>query len=132
MPPWAKGQSGNPGGRPATLLSKFRKELAEATNDGKDLVVALVAIAKDVSAKPTDRKEAIALMLAYLIGKPEQTLNIEGNVGIGPRVIDVGAMLGALPDDVLDTMLEAAGKARGAPALPDGSVIDTTSSEGDA
>ena len=87
---WQPGQSGNPSGRP-----KGTRELShlvlEATNDGKELVDALVAIArgtlpeilngkntKEVTVK--DRLRAIEMLIDRGYGKSAGTLEVSGNV----------------------------------------------------
>ena len=87
---WQPGQSGNPAGRP-----KGTRELShlvlEATDDGRELVDALVAISKGslpeiLDGKATkevtvrDRLRAIELLLDRGYGKPAATLEVSGHV----------------------------------------------------
>jgi len=90
---WQPGQSGNPSGRP-----KGTRELShlvlEVTNDGKELVDALVAIARGtlpeiLSGKATkevtvkDRLRAIEMLLDRGYGKPPATLDVSGRIDHG-------------------------------------------------
>ena len=89
---WQPGQSGNPAGRPKGTRELSHLVLA-ATDDGKELVDALVAIArgtlpeilsgeetKEVTVK--DRLRAIEMLLDRGYGKPAGTLEVSGNVGL--------------------------------------------------
>ena len=95
LSPWKPGQSGNPSGRP-----KGTRDLAgyvlETTDGGKDLVDALVAIArgvmpnvavqegsrprKDQQVRPADQLKAIEMFLDRGFGRSPQQLNLAHSV----------------------------------------------------
>ena len=95
LSPWKPGQSGNPSGRP-----KGTRDLAgyvlETTDGGKELVDALVAIArgvmpnvagqegsrprKDQQVRPADQLKAIEMLLDRGFGKSPQQLDIAHSV----------------------------------------------------
>ena len=99
LSPWQPGQSGNPSGRP-----KGTRDLAgyvlETTDGGKDLVDALVSIArgvmpnvavqegsrprKDQQVRPADQLKAIEMLLDRGFGKSPQQLDIAHNVSSRP------------------------------------------------
>lgn len=74
---WEKGQSGNPGGRPAVLAEV--KALAAAHGPGA--IKTLAAIAKDGDAPPAARVAACNSILDRWVGKPTQA--IEHGLGEG-------------------------------------------------
>ena len=95
LSPWKPGQSGNPSGRP-----KGTRDLAgyvlETTDGGKELVDALVAIArgfmpnvaaqegsrprKDQQVRPADQLKAIEMLLDRGLGRSPQQLDIAHSV----------------------------------------------------
>ena len=95
LSPWQPGQSGNPSGRP-----KGTRDLAsyvlETTDGGKELVDALLSIArgvmptvaaqegsrpkKDQQVRPTDQLKAIEMLLDRGFGRSPQQLDIAHNV----------------------------------------------------
>ena len=95
LSPWQPGQSGNPNGRP-----KGTRDLAgyvlETTDGGKELVDALVSIArgtmpnvatqegsrprKDQQVRPADQLKAIELLLDRGFGRSPQQLDIAHSV----------------------------------------------------
>ena len=95
LSPWQPGQSGNPSGRP-----KGTRDLAgyvlETTDGGKDLVDALVSIArgvmpnvavqegsrprKDQQVRPADQLKAIEMLLDRGFGRAPQQLDIAHSV----------------------------------------------------
>ncbi len=99
LSPWQPGQSGNPSGRP-----KGTRDLAgyvlEATDGGKELVDALVSIArgvmpnavaqegsrprKDQQVRPADQLKAIEMLLDRGFGRSPQQLDIAHNVSSRP------------------------------------------------
>ena len=108
LSPWQPGQSGNPSGRP-----KGTRDLAgyvlEATDGGKELVDALVSIArgvmpnvatqegsrprKDQQVRPADQLKAIEMLLERGFGRSPQQLDIAHSVTDRP--------LAHLSDEVL-------------------------------
>ena len=99
LSPWQPGQSGNPSGRP-----KGTRDLAgyvlETTNGGKELVDALVSIArgvmphvaaqegsrprKDQQVRPADQLKAIEILLDRDFGRSPQQLDIAHSVSDRP------------------------------------------------
>jgi hypothetical protein len=99
LSPWQPGQSGNPSGRP-----KGTRDLAgyvlETTDGGKELVDALVSIArgvmpnvavqadsrpsKDQQVRPADQLKAIEILLGRGFGRSPQQLDIAHNVSSMP------------------------------------------------
>jgi len=95
LSPWKPGQSGNPSGRP-----KGTRDLAgyvlEATGGGKELVDALICIArgvmpdvavqkgsrprKDQQVRPADQLKAIEMLLDRGFGRSPQQLDIAHSV----------------------------------------------------
>ena len=115
LSPWQPGQSGNPSGRP-----KGTRDLAgyvlETTDGGKELVDALVSIArgvmpnvpaqegsrsrKDQQVRPADQLKAIEMLLDRGFGKSPQQLDIAHNVSDRP--------LEHLSDETLRLLVENA------------------------
>ena len=115
LSPWQPGQSGNPSGRP-----KGTRDLAgyvlETTDGGKELVDALVSIAKGVmpnvplqegsrprknqQVRPADQLKAIEMLLDRGFGRSPQQLDIAHSVTDRP--------LAHLSDDVLRMLVENA------------------------
>ena len=99
LSPWQPGQSGNPSGRP-----KGTRDLAgyvlEATGGGKELVDALICIArgavpnlavqkgsrprKDQQVRPADQLKAIEMLLDRGFGRSPQQLDIAHSVSYRP------------------------------------------------
>ena len=117
LSPWQPGQSGNPSGRP-----KGTRDLAgyvlETTDGGKELVDALVSIArgvmpnvavqkssrprKDQQVRPADQLKAIEMLLDRGFGRSPQQLDIAYRVSNGP--------LEHLSDETLRLLVENAGQ----------------------
>ena len=113
LSPWQPSQSGNPSGRP-----KGTRDLAgyvlEATDGGKELVDALVAIArgfmpdvagqegsrprKDQQVRPADQLKAIEMLLDRGFGRSPQQMDIAHSVSNRP--------LAHLSDETLDALVE--------------------------
>ena len=113
LSPWQPGQSGNPSGRP-----KGTRDLAgyvlETTDGGKELVDALVSIArrvmpnvavqkgsrsrKDQQVRPSDQLKAIEMLLDRGFGRSPQQLDIAHSVSDMP--------LQHLPDETLRLLVE--------------------------
>ena len=115
LSPWQPGQSGNPSGRP-----KGTRDLAgyvlETTDGGKELVDALVCIAKgvmpnvaaqegsrprkDQQVRPADQLKAIEMLLDRGFGRSPQQLDIAHSVSDRP--------LEHLSDETLRLLVESA------------------------
>ncbi len=113
LSPWQPGQSGNPNGRP-----RGTRDLAgyvlETTDGGKELVDALVSIARGVmpnvpvqegsrprknqQVRPADQLKAIEMLLDRGFGRSPQQLDIAHSVTDRP--------LEHLSDDVLRMLVE--------------------------
>jgi len=133
LSPWQPGQSGNPSGRP-----KGTRDLAsyvlETTDGGKELVDALVSIArgtmpnvavqegsrprKDQQVRPADQLKAIEMLLDRGFGRSPQQLDIAHSVTDQP--------LAHLSDDMLQLLVENArqlGEGSGVVIDGDGQVV---------
>ena len=115
LSPWQPGQSGNPSGRP-----KGTRDLAgyvlETTDGGKELVDALVSIArgvmpnvqapkgsrprKDQQVRPADQLKAIEMLLDRGFGRSPQQLDVAHSVSDRP--------LQHLSDETLRLLVENA------------------------
>ena len=115
LSPWKPGQSGNPSGRP-----KGTRDLAgyvlETTDGGKELVDALVSIARGVmpnvpvqkssrprkeqQVRPADQLKAIEMLLDRGFGRSPQQLDIAHSVSDRP--------LEHLSDETLQLLVENA------------------------
>ena len=115
LSPWQPGQSGNPSGRP-----RGTRDLAgyvlESTDGGKELVDALVSIArgvmpnvaaqegsrprKDQQVRPADQLKAIEMLLDRGFGRSPQQLDIAHSVSDRP--------LQHLSDETLKLLVENA------------------------
>ena len=115
LSPWQPGQSGNPSGRP-----RGTRDLAgyvlETTNEGKELVDALVCIAKgvmpnvpvqegsrprkDQQVRPADQLKAIEMLLDRGFGRSPQQIDIAHSVSDRP--------LEHLSDETLRLLVENA------------------------
>ena len=115
LSPWQPGQSGNPSGRP-----KGTRDLAgyvlETTDGGKELVDALVSIArgvmpnvavqegsrprKDQQVRPADQLKAIEMLLDRGFGRSPQQIDVAHSVTDRP--------LEHLSDETLSLLVESA------------------------
>lgn len=76
--PWAKGQSGNPGGGPKGR-SLFRRLILDETKRGEELVTIALQIARSAE-KDTDRMRALEFLAAYAFGKPTERVEMDATV----------------------------------------------------
>ena len=126
LSPWQPGQSGNPSGRP-----KGTRDLAgyvlETTDGGKELVDALVSIArgtmpnvpvqkgsrprKDQRVRPADQLKAIEMLLDRGFGRSPQQLDVAHSVNNRP--------LQHLSDETLRLLVENARQLKGGNGVVD-------------
>ena len=115
LSPWKPGQSGNPSGRPRSTRD-LAGYVLETTDGGKELVDALVSIArgvmpnvpvqegsrprKDQQVRPADQLKAIEMLLDRGFGRSPQQLDIAHNVSSRP--------LEHLSDETLRLLVESA------------------------
>jgi hypothetical protein len=133
LSPWKPGQSGNPSGRP-----KGTRDLAgyvlETTDGGKELVDALVSIArgvmpnvavqegsrsrKDQQVRPADQLKAIEMLLDRGFGRSPQQIDLAHSVSDRP--------LEHLSDETLRLLVENARQLKGGSSVMidgDGQVV---------
>ena len=130
LTPWKPGQSVNPSGRP-----KGTRDLAgyvlETTDGGKELVDALVSIAKgampnlavqkgsrprkDQQVRPADQLKSIEMLLDRGFGRSPQQLDIAHSVNDRP--------LAHLSDETLRLLVESANGLEGGSGVVEGQVI---------
>ena len=115
LSPWQPGQSGNPSGRPKGTRG-LAGYVLEITDGGKELVDALVSIArgvmpnvpvqegsrsrKDQQVRPADQLKAIEMLLDRGFGRSPQQIDIAHNVSSRP--------LEHLSDETLRLLVENA------------------------
>ena len=86
--PFAKGKSGNPGGRPA-VAKAFKDRMREWMDRDTDGGAArLIAMAEDPEHR--DQFAALQLIAAYAYGKPTQAVEVDGQVALRIVVDDGG------------------------------------------
>ena len=130
LSPWQPGQSGNPSGRP-----KGTRDLAgyvlETTDGGKELVDALVSIArgtmpnvatqegsrprKDQQVRPADQLKAIEMLLDRGFGRSPQQLDIAHSVSDRP--------LEHLSDETLRLLVENARQLKDGSGVVEGQIV---------
>jgi hypothetical protein len=76
-PPWPKGRSGNPGGRP----KGFATEIRHATKDGHELVTFALRVLRNEKAEMKDRCWACPYLTDRGVGKPVQAIEHAGPDG---------------------------------------------------
>lgn len=77
------GQSGNPGGKPKGVLRQIRELHG---NDAVKIVGELVKMALDENLDPKHRIAASKEALDRIIGKPQQKVDLSGDLNVGKRV----------------------------------------------
>ena len=124
-PNWKPGVSGNPRGRPrgAAGLAEYIRSI---TRDGAELADIAIDIARNPRARDRDRLAAVELLKDRAFGKPEQTIQLEASIKpAGPALPEPDYESMSLADlEALDQILT-----RAPLRLPEGDVIDATSSE---
>lgn len=95
LTPFKKGQSGNPGGRPAVL--KDIRDLARVHTS--EALAALVA----ALARPGERVAAASALLDRGYGKPAQALELAGKDGGPIQVEDIRPPIGTLIMGLLES-----------------------------
>ena len=75
-PPWRKGESGNPSGKPVKHSKDLARKILFSTQNGEMLVRRLVALAQGEieGAKPSDQIRAIELLMERAFGKATQVI----------------------------------------------------------
>lgn len=91
-PPWKKGQSGNPKGRPVgsySIVDVIRRKLMELTPDNKRTFMEALGD-KIISGAMNGSEASQRLILNYLEGMPKQGLDIKHNLKeiLSPEQID--------------------------------------------
>jgi len=126
LSPWQPGQSGNPSGRPRGTRD-LASYVLETTDGGKELVDALVSIArgvmpnvaaqegsrprKDQQVRPADQLKAIEMLLDRGFGRSPQQLDIAHSVTDRP--------LAHLSDETLRLLVESARQLEEGPEVVD-------------
>ena len=84
LPPYKKGQSGNPSGRPKRTMDLAKKILAK-TKDGEELVEKLLSLARGEvkRARPADQIKAIEMLFDRAYGKSVSHTDVTGDVQVG-------------------------------------------------
>ena len=81
-PPWRKGESGNPSGKPVKHSKDLARKILFSTQNGEMLVKRLVALAQGEieGSRPSDQIRAIELLMERAFGKATQVIEVEGEV----------------------------------------------------
>jgi hypothetical protein len=86
---WAKGESGNPGGRPRGFVTEIRRQ----TKNGFELVTFALRVLRNEEAEMRDRAWACTYLTDRGFGKPTQALELEGPAMIPAAVLEDAATL---------------------------------------
>lgn len=89
---WKKGESGNPGGRPATAINKLREFILSKTKDGHEMVTLLLEKARDKES--SDQVPALRLLMEYTYGKPQAAVEVTGKLTLEDLVVAAGEVGG--------------------------------------
>ena len=130
LSPWQPGQSGNPSGRPRDTRD-LAGYVLETTDGGKELIDALVCIAravmpniavqegsrprKDQQVRPADQLKAIEMLLDRGFGRSPQQLDIAHSVSHRPLV--------HLSDATLQLLVENARQLEEGSSVVEGQVV---------
>ncbi len=84
LPPYKKGQSGNPSGKPKGTRD-LAKKIIEKTKDGEELVEKLLSLARGEvkRARPADQIKAIEMLFDRAYGKSVSHTDVTGDVQVG-------------------------------------------------
>ena len=84
LPPFKKGQSGNPSGKPRGTRD-LAKKIIEKTKDGEELVEKLLSLARGEvkRARPADQIKAIEMLFDRAYGKAVTHTDVTGDVQVG-------------------------------------------------
>jgi hypothetical protein len=84
LPPYKKGQSGNPSGKPKGTRD-LAKKILEKTKDGEELVEKLLSLARGEvrRARPADQLKAIEMLFDRAYGKSVSHTDVTGDVQVG-------------------------------------------------
>lgn len=74
---FARGASGNPGGRPKEISARVRELIRERTGDLEDVVTFLISVMTDPTARSADRIAAATALLDRAIGKPVAEIQLD-------------------------------------------------------
>ena len=102
--PFVKGVSGNPGGRPASVVERVRRLAGKYKSRA---MRTLVQIMEDDEQPPDERRKAAETVLAYYAGRPAVVQEVTGRGGtpVGPLVaVNVGT--GLTPEAAMRLMTE--------------------------
>ena len=114
----------NTAGRPRGRIAAFRNVLGELTGDGREIAERLLAVIRNPETSNKEIIEASALVLSYLLGKPEQAVSVEGDVAVTAHAqLDMRAVLARLPTELVDRVVGAIDAAQ-PHALADGGETD--------
>ena len=84
LPPYKKGQSGNPSGKPKGTRD-LAKKILEKTKNGEELVEKLLSLARGEvrRARPADQIKAIEMLFDRAFGKSVSHTDVTGDVQVG-------------------------------------------------
>jgi len=97
----------NQAGRPRGRIAEFRELVGNLTGNGAAVAERLLAIINDPASTKKEVIDASALVLSYLLGKPEQAVSVEADITAGPPMLDGRAIAARLPGPVLDALIKA-------------------------
>ena len=100
--PFAKGQSGNPRGRPKKTQEErdFQKYVRE---HGAEIAERLMEIVRNKKS-PLASVQAARAMLDYAVPRPKQTVEVH-ETGASPRALEVRALLKVLSKEEIEAQI---------------------------